>query len=240
MLGLNAEVLAVARLSEPTQAAMYALYETYYEAISPEGFHADLNDKDEAILLRDERESLQGFSTLSVQSFEFQGKEHRAIFSGDTIVSRCHWGQQSLAFTWIRHAGRIKAQAQRVPLYWFLITKGHRTYRYLRTFSKVFYPHWQEPTPTREQSIMDMLAGCRFGRYYDAGKGILHFPESRGHLREQWALVPVKHRQRRDVQFFLHRNPDYVTGDELVCLTELHVDNLQPLARRLFAEGMRS
>lgn len=239
MLGLAAEVWDVPCLSEPTTTGMYALYETYYEATSPKWFLTDLYDKDAVILLRDERGSLQGFSTLSVLSFEFEGDLNRAIFSGDTIVSERYWGQQSLAFTWIRHAGRIKAQARRTPLYWFLITKGHRTYRYLRTFSKTFYPHWQKPTPSREQSIINLLANRRFGKYYDARKGVLHFPESRGHLKAPWAQVPPEHMRRPDVQFFLKRNPNYVTGDELVCLTELHFENLQPLARRLFMEGMR-
>ncbi len=240
MLGLTAEVWEVPRLSEPIKAAMYALYETYYEATSPERFLTDLYNKDAAILLGDEQGSLQGFSTLSVLSFEFQDSIHRAIFSGDTIVSDRHWGQHALAFTWIRHAGRIKAQARRAPLYWFLITKGHRTYRYLRVFSKSFYPHWQKPTPPREQSIINLLANRRFGDYYDASKGILHFPESRGHLKAPWAQVSPEHLRRPDVQYFLERNPNYVRGDELVCLTELHPHNLQPLTRRLFMEGMRS
>ena len=40
--------------------------------------------------------------------------------------------------------------------------------------------------------------------------------------------------------FFLRRNPGYVRGDEMVCLTELAPHNLRPLARRVFEQGLRA
>ena len=39
------------------------------------------------------------------------------------------------------------AQLPEQPLYWFLIVKGHRTYRYLSAFSVDFHPHWRTPMP---------------------------------------------------------------------------------------------
>jgi hypothetical protein len=40
--------------------------------------------------------------------------------------------------------------------------------------------------------------------------------------------------ERQDVRFFLARNPGYLRGNELVCVCELAVDNLKPLAARFF------
>ena len=40
--------------------------------------------------------------------------------------------------------------------------------------------------------------------------------------------------------FFLRSNPGYLRGEELVCLTELASDNLRPLARRVFEQGLRA
>ena len=96
-----------------------------------------------------------GFSTLAILSTEIDGRRLRAIYSGDTIIERAHWGTQALAFTWLRFAGSVKAQVPDCPLYWFLIVKGHRTYRYLSAFSIDFYPHWQTPTPPWAQSHHD-------------------------------------------------------------------------------------
>ena len=136
--------------------------------------------------------------------------------------------------------GAVKAQVPDCPLYWFLIVKGHRTYRYLSAFSVDFYPHWQMPTPAWAQSIMAALARRRFNDAYDASAAWCRFRRSRGHLRPTWAAVEPEEAARPDVAFFLDSNPGYVRGDELVCLTELSSANLRPLARRVFGQGLRN
>jgi hypothetical protein len=182
---------------------------------------------------------LAGFSSLSIVDATVDGRSLRAVYSGDTIIERAHWGTQALAFTWLRFAGTIKAQAPDRPLYWFLIVKGHRTYRYLSAFSIDFYPHWQMPTPPWARTIMRELAYQRFDEDYDSKRGIVSFDRSRGHLRPMWATVEPEEAARPDVAFFLRSNPGYTQGDELVCLTELSCNNLRPLARRVFEQGLR-
>jgi hypothetical protein len=237
---LSATIDRVATVSDRTVDAMFALYDQYYDATSRPLFAADLRNKDYVVTLREPSGALAGFSTLAVLTAEIGGTPLRAIYSGDTIIDHAHWGTQALAFTWIRLAGTIKAQAPQLPLYWFLIVKGHRTYRYLSAFSVDFHPHWQRPTPETAREVMDGLARGRFGDAYDADRGVVAFAQSRGHLKPEWADIEPGDEARRDVAFFLRRNPGYVRGEELVCLTELASDNLRPLARRVFAQGLRA
>ncbi|MDH5528228.1 MAG: hypothetical protein OEY97_13085 [Nitrospirota bacterium] len=199
MGSLAAHIVSVAALSSEQAAEMCSLYAGYYEGTSAETFQADLHDKDYVLLLKDEQDRVQGFSTLAVQSFDFEGQHHRALFSGDTIIDHRHWGQQSFARAWIQFAGQIKAQERETPLYWFLICKGHRTYRYLPNFSNRFFPTWETETPAREQALMDRLARVRFGKVYDRDRGVLHFPTSRGHLRGKWVHVPEHLKSRPEV-----------------------------------------
>jgi hypothetical protein len=234
----STQVQSRADLESRTVAAMYGLYATYYEATSRSRFDADLNEKDAVVILRDEAGAIVGFSSLAIIDTMVEGTRLRAIYSGDTIIDRAHWGTQALAFTWIRHAGTIKAQVPDCPLYWFLIVKGHRTYRYLSAFAIDFHPHWQQPTPAAAQAIMGHLARGRFGTDYDEERGVVSFPQSRGHLKPIWTTIETDEASRPDVMYFLKRNPDYVRGDELVCLTELSLTNLRPLARRVFAQGL--
>ena len=236
---LLAHVERRSSLEGRTISQMYDLYATYYDASSPSLFEKDLGDKDWVVVLRDESGMLAGFSSLSVVDATVDGRSLRAVYSGDTIIERAHWGTQALAFTWLRFAGAIKAQAPDRPLYWFLIVKGHRTYRYLSAFSVDFYPHWQMPTPPWARAIMRELAYQRFDEDYDSKRGIVSFERSRGHLRPMWATVEPEEAARPDVAFFLRSNPGYTQGDELVCLTELSCSNLRPLARRVFAQGLR-
>lgn len=234
---LGARVLKVAGLPDEDVEAMFALYHRYYAGTSRERFLADLGDKDEVIVLHDEEGVLRGFSTLKLLEDGSEGEPCRVLFSGDTIVHHRYWGEQSLAFAWIRRAGAIKAERPEWPLYWLLIVKGHRTYRYLQAFSREYYPHWDRPTPPPVQALMDRLGERMFGEHYQAPTGVIHFPVSHGHLRAEWAEPPAEVRERPEVTFFLEKNPGYRLGDELLCLTELHADNLRPLARRLFEVG---
>lgn len=235
---LEAQILPIRALTDGMRESMFGLYYRYYEATSRERFLADLAAKDEALILYDTADVIRGFSTLRLIECEWNGHRCRVVFSGDTIVHHRFWGEQSLAFNWIRRAGAIKAERPNAPLFWLLIVKGHRTFRYLQAFSRNYYPHWKADTPPDMQGLMDRLGADLFGEDYGCDKGIVSFPLSRGQLRPEWAEPPDEVMSRPEVRFFLHRNPGYRQGDELLCLTELTPENLRPLARRLFEAGM--
>jgi hypothetical protein len=236
---LKAIVLPVSALDESEREAMWALYARFYSGTSRERFRADLVGKDTALVLRDELGRVQGFSTLVRYAMEFEGRPIQVLFSGDTIIERAHWGSQVLAFAWLRHAGAIKRVQPEVALYWFLIVKGPRTYRYLPTFARAFAPDWRAAPAPRMSRLLTTLARERFGEAYDAQTGVIRFGESHGHLAPEWAGVTDREAAREDVRFFLSRNPGYARGDELACLCELSEGNLRPLARRIFA-GQRA
>ena len=233
----QAYIKRLSALESRSISEMYDLFGVYYDATSRSLFDSDLSDKDFVVVLHDETGAVVGFSTLAILNVEIEGCPLRAIYSGDTIIDRAYWGTQALAFTWLRFAGAVKAQVPDCPLYWFLIVKGHRTYRYLSAFSVDFYPNWKTPTPCWAQSIMAGLARRRFKDAYDAERGVVSFQQSRGHLKPIWAAVEPDEASRPDVAFFLRNNPGYDHGDELVCLTELCSGNLRPLARRVFDQG---
>jgi hypothetical protein len=234
---LSATVRPVSDLGHSVVAAMFDLYASYYDETSRDLFERDVRDKDYVVTLQTGSGKLAGFSTLAILDIELPEGSGKAIYSGDTIIDQPYWGTQALAFNWIRFAGSIKAQSPDQRLFWFLIVKGHRTYRYLSAFSIDFFPHWNVVTPPPAQQIMDVLAERRFGDHYDAHRGVVSFPQSRGHLKKEWQAMAPMERARPDVAFFLAKNPGYVRGDELVCLTELSAENLRPLARRVFLQG---
>jgi hypothetical protein len=235
---LTAQVRDRAALSAGDVARMYALYATYYDGTSCALFAADLAGKSHVIELTVDG-ALVGFSTLAVLPFEHRGAANLALFSGDTIIDQSHWGEQALVAAFCRFAGRLRAQRD-VPLYWLLISKGYRTYRYLSLFARTYYPQHAAPTPAAMQERLDALAQRKFGAAYDAAAGVVRFPQSRGHLKPAWADVRDHLLTHDVVRFFLDRNPGHAGGDELVCLTELAADNLRSFARRAFVEGLHA
>ena len=229
----RSKVIRTTELDESRIAEMSALYLDNYAGSNDAVFRADLMEKDQALLVFN-GDTLVGFTTIKLYGVEWQAKDTGIVFSGDTIVDPLHWGQRELAFAWLRYVGSIKAATPDRPLYWFLLVKGHRTYRYLPVFSRQFFPCWQDGGAGHLKPLADFLARTRYGTDYNPETGVVEFSESRGHLRTAIALPDIDELERQDVRFFLARNPGYLRGNELVCVCELAVDNLKPLAAHFF------
>src|SRR5687767_10331016 len=215
MKRLTGRVLPRAELSDTELLAMFEIFSRHYEQVTWLAFLRDLQAKDYVILLEDAiTGEPRGFSTQQI--IRVHGV--RAIFSGDTIIDRAYWGEQELVRTWCRFAGQVLATAPDVPLYWFLISKGYRTYLFLPLFYREFFPRRDVAVPPYKKALMDALAFHKFGDAYDPRTGVVRFPRSQGHLARDLAEVPPARRKHPDVEFFLSRNPGYAAGDELVCL----------------------
>ena len=236
MSRLHTRTLSPQRLPESQIDTLFALYARYYAGTSAALFRRDLLEKDHILLLQDETDTVRGFSTLKIISFVHRNAPARAVFSGDTIIDHAFWGEQTLPLAWCRLVGRIKAQQPEAPLFWLLIVKGDRTYRYLSVFSKSHYPNRRYPTPPDTQAIMHQLASARFGYHYDPASGLVRYPQSQGHLKSEWHNNPAS--GKPEAQFFARCNPRHATGDELVCLTRLEADNLRSFALRGFLQGL--
>ncbi len=230
---LASEVVCVSALPEAEIAEMFALMERHYEAVEADAFRADLARKDEVVMLRDGEGRLCGFTTIAWNPCG-ELPEGDVIFSGDTVIAREHWGTQELVKGFCRRAGERKAGSEKT-LYWFLISKGHRTYRYLPLFARRFHPHPERQEPVLE-ALSDKVARVLFGDAWKADEGVIRFPRSAGHLRKGIAAAP-----ERNVwaDFFMERNPGHADGEELVCMAEMSVENLRKFALAAFREVLR-
>lgn len=231
-------VIPVRDIPDDTIDQMARLYLDNFDGSSTAIFREDLADKDEVIFLFLDQELL-GFTTLKVFNATWDDRKVRIVYSGDTIVAPQHWGQQALAFAWIKRIGEIKRDAAELPLFWFLLVKGHRTYKYLSVFGKSFFPHWSESRPDLK-TLADQLAIARFGAHYDASSGLVCFPESRGHLKKEIAEPTSEEMNKAATRFFLGKNPDYRLGHELVCVCELESFNMKPLTARIFQKAWQT
>lgn len=216
---------------------MLNLYKMYYADCIDSKFFSDLDEKDYVIVMRNLSDAICGFSTLKILNASFSNTPVRAIFSGDTIIHHDYWGMQDPSLSFLRISGHLWKQDS-TPLYWLLITKGHRTYRYLNVFTKKYYPSCREDTPQKIQSLIHHFALQQFGAAYDETTGVISFDSPQGRLKEEWAKVSDRHSHLPEVNFFLQRNPGYMLGNELVCLAELSPENFKPRAKRIFLRGL--
>jgi len=192
----------------PTELqAMTKLYLQHYDGSSPEQFARDLSHKTEVLLLHHHGE-LVGFTTLAFYLRKWAGQEYRIVYSGDTVVAKAHWGQQALAFAWIRHLAELKIAWPNIPHYWFLVVKGHRTFKFLTAFARSFYPHWSLECSDLKP-FADQLATDHFGDAYNRATGVVEFARSKGHLKAELAAPLDREMEQPAVRFFMHRNPGF-------------------------------
>jgi hypothetical protein len=227
-------------LGEGDVAAMAGLFGRYYEGATPVQFMKDLAAKTHVIELRDGG-VLCGFSTLCVYDLDQaagQAGPIRVIFSGDTLIDHAYWGEQALAVAFCRFAGAVRATDPARPLYWLLISKGHRTYRYLDLFACTYHPRHDGTEPAALARLAADLAHRKFGAAYDGEAGLVRFGTAATRLRAQWHGALGAMRLSPATSYFLQRNPQHALGDELVCLCELEAANLRSFALKAFREGM--
>ena len=102
-----------------------------------------------------------------------------ALFSGDTIIAQECWHEQALTHVWGRLALALMNRYPADSLYWFLISKGYKTYRFLPIFFHAFYPHPEVVTPTPIREIIDALGERKFPGLYDRVRGVIRATRER-------------------------------------------------------------
>jgi len=230
---LISELVPVAELSAEQRHEMLALMARFYEGVSARMFADDLAEKEWVIRLsHPETGELCGFSTQMVLDQPVGSRRIKALFSGDTIVDERYWGEQGLVREAVRLAASLIDRWPDDELYWFLISAGYKTYRFLPVLFHEFFPCHDRTTPPEQQAVLDVLAGTKYPDRYDAEQGVIRASSEQYHLRAGVAEVTPERERNPHVRYFLKRNPGHTRGEELCCLARLTRANLTPAAQR--------
>lgn len=217
---LYSVLVRVENLTNTDLAAMWQLYDRYYALAEESTFHADLMAKSHVFVLRDDKHHvLRGFSTIKCYPGKVQGRDFYCVYSGDTIIAREYWGQNALQTAFLRYIVRCKLAHPFTPVYWFLISKGYKTYLLLSRNFPTYWPRYDKPTPSWEKDLLDTLGQERFGKEYLPESGVIRHETCPGKLRE--LVAPIDDSLRiayPDIDFFARANPGHNQGDELCCL----------------------
>lgn len=237
---LRGRVEEVARLSAATRDAMFALLDAHFLRVTRESFLRDLGEKTWSILIEEVGSGkLVGFSTLMLLEGDVDGRRYRAVYSGDTIVDRAHWGDTELGRVWIGFLADMARERPEEPTFWFLTSMGHRTYRVLSLFFNRYHPAPDLALSDFEKQVLDQLATRRFGESYDAGAGVIRFDPPRECLRPEIAELADFQAAHPHVKFFVTKNPGHAQGDELACLARVEPENYSRFARKLMERTAR-
>ncbi len=130
---------------------------------------------------------------------------------------------------------RWKLRHPFVPLYWYLICSGYRTYLSLVRNFPEHWPHHERAMPAWELGLIDSLSRSRYGDAWKARRGVISFGEAQPMLRTLVAPLTSAVLALPEVRFFVAANPAYAQGDELAMIARVDV----PAVVGMFAKWLR-
>lgn len=121
--------------------------------------------------------------------------------------------------------------------------KGVRTWKYPKTFTRTFYPHWQREEPEL-RALAQTLAAEKFGALFNPQRGVVECPPHYGYLQPALAAIPPASRSRPKLIFFCKKIPTTGAGMSWFACTEdfqrrapiVDYEALAPLIERI-ADG---
>jgi len=184
---IRRKLISINDLTTGQKDRMFRLMDEHYNNVRRETFERDLREKQYVILLEcTETSRIEGFSTQMTYPFNLNGEKYLILYSGDTIISRNQWGSLELpkAFGELM-LSLIKGHPEK-RIFWFLITKGVRTFRFLPVFLKDFYPRYDSEPESELKVLRDALATDKFGESFDGKSGVVHVQGHAQPLKEEF------------------------------------------------------
>lgn len=222
---LTAQTLPCRAVTKAMRARMFELLERYYEHVTQEQFEKDLAHKTAVILLLDAgTRELKGFSTILDLEVEHLGRPVYALYSGDTVVERAYWGEPALGRAFVLYLLKQKLRRPWRRCYWFLISKGYKTYLLMANNFRRHHPSREQTQWSQEQAqpLLSRLAARLFADSYQPETGLIVHPGTSCALREHVAPIDAELLAGNPrVAFFVEKNPDWPRGVELACLAEM-------------------
>jgi len=221
-MSVEVSIVSVGHLPANERLEMEALYRTYYTGAPEVSFARDLTEKHWVVLLKSDNR-ICGFSTQRIIPFPEKGMN--VLFSGDTIVDSAMRNQSGLAGGFGHLMDYLNARYDPSSLFWFLLCKGARTYRFLPTFFKRYVP--RPVTDTELEERLRYVATKLYPKEFLPEKGILSFTAHKDRL------IADEIREDEASRYFRTLNPAWMEGDELCCFAPLSMDNLNRLGARV-------
>ncbi|CBW26631.1 conserved hypothetical protein [Halobacteriovorax marinus SJ] len=219
---LYSKTVHVSEITPEQRESMFEVFSKYYENSCFNTFCLDLNSKDSVFLLMDKKENkIRGFSTIvNLTYVSLGGKIHRGVFSGDTIIEKEYWGQGTLGVAFLKYLFIEKLKRPFSPLYWYLISKGFKTYLLMANNFDEHWPRHEVKTPEYQQEILNGFSTIMYPEYFDRASGLIKF-EGCSKDALKFGVAPITEKLKssnKRVDFFDRVNPNWQKGDELCCL----------------------
>lgn len=223
---LYSQTLKISEVTPSQKREMFEVFDKYYANSCYETFSKDLKSKDSVFLLKDSLENkIRGFSTIANLTYVSKGgKRHRAVFSGDTIIEKEFWGQGTLGVAFLKYLFIEKLKRPFSPLYWYLISKGFKTYLLMANNFDEHWPRFEEETPESKKELISNFSKIMYPDNYDESQGLIKFDSNEDKDSLKYGVAPITKKLKEEnkrVNYFDSVNPNWQSGDELCCIASM-------------------
>jgi hypothetical protein len=240
MSKLHASTVKVKHLSASMKEDMFHLFCKYYENIHKSKFLKDLEAKEKVILLKDSSKIIRGFSSIVELEVYIGNKKVIGIFTGDTVIHDDFWGGIALSMEFFRNISRTKLKNPTTDVYWFLISKGYKTYLLLTNNFKNFYPRFDKEITAYHLEVINTLGEKLYGDLYDRQTNIIKAANKFDKLKADVApITEIMISENPNIAFFSKMNPNWEQGDELCCIGRVDLGLAQKYLTRTFKKFLR-
>lgn len=225
----------VAECSTAILESCYNLLKNHFDGVSYESFLSDLEEKEYIACLSvsssipDQPVMIGGFSTMMTKEIIIDGVIQKIVFSGDTIVDHEHrrsFGLGKCLGTYFL----LKLKEGSENLWYVLLSKGCGTYKAMGFMFNEFTPSPSSRNEAEVSIATQFLTEKYHGReirnqtVLKAGGDAQRLKETSSDLNTNSDTLD---------QFFLDINPWYASGDELICIARVHLDNFTKQFKRV-------
>ena len=224
------------KISKNERGQMLKLMKENYKNVNKKTFLKDLDQKKWVFLLINRQKKIVGFTTLVPYFKKIKNQKIIALFSGDTIIQSNYRGNLSLPLTWLQFVYKLSGRKKNYYFFWFMLSKGYKTYRLLPRFFKHFYPSYNKEFPKDKKNILTKFAKNKFNNNYSA-KTDIFIPNDNYFVKKGKKEIQKDLLKNPHIKFFFEKNVNFYKGHELVCFAEISKKNFNPLAKILILLG---
>lgn len=226
-------------LSPDQRAQMFQLMSRYYDGIDQEQFNQDLSEKSDVILLTGDNR-IQGFTTILRIDRTYGNRHISGVFSGDTVLNKDFWGNRALTIAFGLYLSKMVLASPFRTHYWFLMSKGYKTYLLMTNNTLHHYPCHRRATPAKFQELIDAFYGDRYEGDYSSAEGLVVPSVETYRLKQTVAAIEPRHMANPKISFFAQKNPRWNEGIELACVSAINLKTVLYFTSTLLARQIRS
>lgn len=217
------QFIGKSELTEQDFAQMYQLMDSYYENFNPKEFLRLLAMKDFIFLVKDDNESIQAVTTVQLIELSDGLETMQGILLGDPITQKDYSLKENILEQAIEEYR--KHQTEKKKEYVFITCKNFKTYHQFHELFYHSYPCFNENTPYAIKHVMKMFGEFYSSQNYDTLTGLIKHESRPVVIKEPAGMPEEEHKQSEEEVFFLHKNPKWKKGYELVCSAEFTDEN---------------